>query len=285
MPPKRKSGAGVSATVPANGTNGAFHSDAELTPPPAVPIHPSESQIDTIVDEAVSTVLRKRRRTNPVSYTEKEAESDAEQDEQDLEDLAIEAEDVAQKAAAMAAAATPRKGRGGAKAARTPRKTAAQKRKEEEEEAYEDGEKSELSEEEQHEEVEEKATPKGRPGRKKATATATEGDPVTPAKRTPAKRSPKEASSSPLTDEDGEDETPQKGKGKKKTPKKPTPKKSRLAVDEPEFDEDGNEIVKKKRKPKVYPKIEYDIPDVERLETTFRGELPSFRLVKRPRRS
>lgn len=58
--------------------------------------------------------------------------------------------------------------------------------------------------------------------------------------------------------------------------RKPTPKKSRLAVkNEPEFDEDGNEIIKKKRKPKVYAKIEYDIPDVERKTTTFKGQ--SFR--------
>lgn len=82
--------------------------------------------------------------------------------------------------------------------------------------------------------------------------------------------------------------TPKKGKGRKNAPapiedededspkekkaKKPTPKKSRLAKDEPEYDSKGNENVKKKRKPKVYPKIEYDIPPVERKETTFRGE-------------
>ena len=55
-------------------------------------------------------------------------------------------------------------------------------------------------------------------------------------------------------------------------PKKKTPKKSRIAKDEPEYDSDGNEIVRKKRKGKVYPKIEYDIPPVERKETTFKGK-------------
>lgn len=58
------------------------------------------------------------------------------------------------------------------------------------------------------------------------------------------------------------------------TPRKPTPKKSRMAVkDEPEYDEEGNEIVKKKRKVKVVPKVIYEIPPVDRLETTFKGEL------------
>jgi UV DNA damage endonuclease len=59
---------------------------------------------------------------------------------------------------------------------------------------------------------------------------------------------------------------------REKTPKKPTPKKSRIAKDEPEFDDEGNEIVKKKRKAKVYvPKV-YEIPDVARKDTTtFRG--------------
>ncbi|KAK8849695.1 UV damage endonuclease UvdE [Kwoniella newhampshirensis] len=60
---------------------------------------------------------------------------------------------------------------------------------------------------------------------------------------------------------------------KPKKVKKPTPKKSRIAVDEPELDEDGNEVVKKKRKAKVYPKKVYDIPDVERKTTTFKGRL------------
>lgn len=58
-----------------------------------------------------------------------------------------------------------------------------------------------------------------------------------------------------------------------KPKKKATPKKSRLiSKDEAEFDSEGNEIVKKQRKPKVYPKIEYDILPVERKETTFKGE-------------
>jgi len=64
--------------------------------------------------------------------------------------------------------------------------------------------------------------------------------------------------------------------GEKKPTKNATPKKSRLAKDEPEYDSEGNEIVKKKRKPKVYEKIEYDIPPVERKETTFRGEQKSL---------
>ncbi|KAK4689931.1 UV DNA damage endonuclease, partial [Tremellales sp. Uapishka_1] len=63
------------------------------------------------------------------------------------------------------------------------------------------------------------------------------------------------------------------GEEKEKTPRKPTPKKSRIAKDEPEFDEDGNEIVKKKRKAKVYvPKV-YEIPEVEKKTTTFKGRL------------
>lgn len=104
---------------------------------------------------------------------------------------------------------------------------------------------------------------------------------VTPKKR--ARKPKREPSSSPLTDEegnkdDGEEFTPSKTKAKKtRSPKKPTPKKSKLVelgiVEEPiQYDEDGNEIVKKKKKVKVYPKIEYDIPPVERLSTTFRGE-------------
>jgi hypothetical protein len=84
---------------------------------------------------------------------------------------------------------------------------------------------------------------------------------------TPKKRA-KKTKATPKTNGDGEEngeETPAKVR-------KPTPKKSRLAVkDEPEFDEDGNEVIKKKRKPKVYPKIEYDIPDVEKKTTTFKG--------------
>jgi UV DNA damage endonuclease len=73
--------------------------------------------------------------------------------------------------------------------------------------------------------------------------------------------------------------TPKKGRTKMIAPEdgeraeKPTPtlRKSRVAKDEPDYDSEGNEIVKKKRKPKVYPKIEYNIPPVERRETTFRG--------------
>lgn len=91
--------------------------------------------------------------------------------------------------------------------------------------------------------AEEKATPKKRG--KKAAATAAEG----------------EVENLDLT-EDGE--TPKKKK-------KPTPKKSRIAKDEPEYDEEGNEILKKKRKVKEKPPVVYDILPVERKETTFRG--------------
>ena len=69
-------------------------------------------------------------------------------------------------------------------------------------------------------------------------------------------------------EEDGEEKTP-----KEKKPRKPTPKKSRLAImnDEPDYDEDGNEIVKKKRKAKAYAKVEYVIPDVPKKTTNFKG--------------
>ena len=77
------------------------------------------------------------------------------------------------------------------------------------------------------------------------------------ARKTPTKKKAESAS--------GDEDKPKKAK-------KATPKKSRIAKDEPEYDSEGNEIVKKKRKPKEYKKIEYDIPPVERKETTFRGE-------------
>ncbi|WWC92830.1 UV damage endonuclease UvdE [Kwoniella dendrophila CBS 6074] len=82
-----------------------------------------------------------------------------------------------------------------------------------------------------------------------------------------AKPKPKAEDEEADVDEDGEEgETPKKTK-------KATPKKSRVAKDEPEYDDEGNEIVKKKRKPKVYEKKVYEIPDVERKTTTFRGRL------------
>lgn len=56
-----------------------------------------------------------------------------------------------------------------------------------------------------------------------------------------------------------------------KKPKKKSVKKSRIAKDEPQYDEEGNEIVTRNRKPRVYPKKIYEIPDVERKTTTFRG--------------
>nr|KIR49136.1 UV damage endonuclease UvdE [Cryptococcus bacillisporus CA1280] len=55
-----------------------------------------------------------------------------------------------------------------------------------------------------------------------------------------------------------------------KKPKKKSVKKSRIAKDEPQYDEEGNEIVTRNRKPRVYPKKIYEIPDVERRTTTFR---------------
>ncbi|KIR31689.1 UV damage endonuclease UvdE [Cryptococcus deuterogattii MMRL2647] len=58
-----------------------------------------------------------------------------------------------------------------------------------------------------------------------------------------------------------------------KKPKKKAAKKSRIAKDEPQYDEEGNEIVKRNRKPRVYPKKIYEIPDVQRKTTTFRGRL------------
>ncbi|XAO26222.1 UV damage endonuclease UvdE [Cryptococcus bacillisporus CA1280] len=58
-----------------------------------------------------------------------------------------------------------------------------------------------------------------------------------------------------------------------KKPKKKSVKKSRIAKDEPQYDEEGNEIVTRNRKPRVYPKKIYEIPDVERRTTTFRGRL------------
>ncbi|WVW86898.1 UV damage endonuclease UvdE [Kwoniella bestiolae CBS 10118] len=94
----------------------------------------------------------------------------------------------------------------------------------------------------------------------------------TPKKKvTPKKSTPKKTKAKTEANEDGEGEA-EEGETPKKA-KKVTPKKSRIAKDEPEFDEEGNEIVKKKRKPKVYPKKVYEIPDVERKTTTFRGRL------------
>jgi len=116
-------------------------------------------------------------------------------------------------------------------------------------------------------------------------------EPVTPAKR--ARKTPKKnyAGDEDLNEEehatDGDDfeggsesveEKPKKARKKSTTPKKPTPKRSKLAelTGEPEYDEDGNEIPKRKKKVKVYPKIEYDIPPVERKHTTFKGESECF---------
>jgi UV DNA damage endonuclease len=101
-----------------------------------------------------------------------------------------------------------------------------------------------------------------------------------PAPITPKKGGKKKAAKS--TEEDGEDGEDEEKTPKEKKPRKPTPKKSRLAImnDEPEFDEDGNEIVKKKRKAKVYAKVEYVIPDVPKKTTNFRGQsLPSHAVL------
>jgi UV DNA damage endonuclease len=99
-----------------------------------------------------------------------------------------------------------------------------------------------------------------------------------PAPTTPKKGGKKKAAKPTEEDEEeGEEKTP-----KEKKPRKPTPKKSRLAImnDEPEFDEDGNEIVKKKRKAKVYAKVEYVIPDVPKKTTNFKGQsLPSHAVL------
>lgn len=59
--------------------------------------------------------------------------------------------------------------------------------------------------------------------------------------------------------------------GEQERTKKKAVKKSRIAKDEPQYDDEGNEIVKRKRKPREYPKKVYEIPDVERKTTTFRG--------------
>jgi len=92
-----------------------------------------------------------------------------------------------------------------------------------------------------------------------------------PAPTTPKKGGKKKAAKKTTEEgeEDGEEKTP-----KEKKPRKPTPKKSRLAImnDEPDYDEEGNEIVKKKRKPKVYVKVEYVIPDVPKKTTNFKGQ-------------
>ncbi|WWD20324.1 UV damage endonuclease UvdE [Kwoniella shandongensis] len=96
-------------------------------------------------------------------------------------------------------------------------------------------------------------------------------------KTTPKKKAAsggkKAAKVTPKKEQEDDDGDAEEGEEKPKKVKKPTPKKSRIAVDEPEFDEDGNEIVKKKRKVKVYPKKVYEIPDVERKTTTFKGRL------------
>jgi hypothetical protein len=105
-----------------------------------------------------------------------------------------------------------------------------------------------------------------------AEAVEDESAPSTP------KRGGKKKAAKPTEEdeEDGEEKTP-----KEKKPRKPTPKKSRLAImnDEPEYDEDGNEIVKKKRKAKVYAKVEYVIPDVPKKTTNFRGQSLSSHAV------
>lgn len=102
--------------------------------------------------------------------------------------------------------------------------------------------------------------------------TAEIAESVPPAETPKKKGGRKKKAAEVEADEEDDGATPAKKK-KAATPKKPTPKKSRIGVkDEPEYDEDGNEVVKKKKRVKVYPKVVYDIPPVERRETTFRGQ-------------
>ncbi len=112
------------------------------------------------------------------------------------------------------------------------------------------------------EEAEKEVEEKPKKGRKKAVKKVDSADEDGQAEMTPKK---KRATPKKTVAEDGDEDA-------EKPKKKVTPKKSRLAKDEPEHDSEGNEIIKKKRKPKEYPKIEYEIPPVERKETTFRGQ-------------
>ena len=131
-----------------------------------------------------------------------------------------------------------------------------------------------------NEDVEEKQPPK----RKRRSVKTEDGDTAATTKktRTPRKAAPQapmmDVKSADETTEEPKRKTPKKASksatenGDRETPKKKTRKKSRLAKDETEYDSEGNEIVKKQRKRKIYPRIEYDIPPVERKETTFRGK-------------
>ena len=127
------------------------------------------------------------------------------------------------------------------------------------------------------------------PKRKRSTKKANEDRPPLDAVATEPKNRGKRKSANPVKEEEEEQEQIEEKKPKRRgkakdtsagetdgeeKPKRKTPKKSRMAKDEPEYDSEGNEIVKKKRKPKVYPKIEYDIPPVEKKESSFKGESP-----------
>jgi UV DNA damage endonuclease len=138
-----------------------------------------------------------------------------------------------------------------------------------------------------------KPTPKKRVPRKSAAKVKAEAEDVhdaeellqevpkvTPRKRTKKAASPSDSELSEFKEDPSDAETTgtaepatPSGKPKKeKKERKKTPKKSRIAKEEPEFDSEGNEIPKKARKAKVYEKVIYDIPDVEKKTTTFKGQ-------------
>jgi len=131
-------------------------------------------------------------------------------------------------------------------------------------------------EEEAEEEIEDRPAKEGRSTPKKVKDEYEPEEQLEEVEDEPAPVTPKKGGKKKAVKtedgEEGEEKTP-----KEKKPRKPTPKKSRLAImnDEPDYDEDGNEIVKKKRKPKVYAKIEYVIPDVPKKTTNFKGKLSS----------
>lgn len=128
-----------------------------------------------------------------------------------------------------------------------------------------------------------KRTPRASKVKAETTDTLEEPPKVTPRKRT--KKAISSDEESEFNDNDDSDagtvasapsgKPGKEAKPKEKKEKKKTPKKSRIAKDEPEYDSEGNEIPKKKRKEKVYEKVIYDIPEVEKKSTTFKGESTS----------
>lgn len=186
----------------------------DLTPPPV------QSEVESVVDTAVKSVLARRRRAVKKPTYVEEAEGDDGEDEPMVE----------------AGETKPKATRGRKRAAVSP-------------EADLSAPESDGSD---------------------LTAEPASAPKPTPKKKTPRKKVKVDPDAEA---EDGDADGAATPAKKARTPKKPTPKKSRMAAkDEPEFDEDGNEIVKKKRKVKVVPKLIYDIPAVERLETTFKGK-------------